>query len=104
MVAELLNAFEQAVHIAGVFAYQVPLQHMGVYGVGAVAHLAVALQPLVGHNFNNRAAHGRAAYVGNAHVGDAQGGRDGTGVDIANHGIGHFSCSFPLRTLKYFYL
>ncbi len=69
--AELLDAAEQAVHVARILSQDAALEHLGIQLVGAVAHLAIAHQALVGLDLEQDAMHRRADDIGKAHVGDA---------------------------------
>jgi hypothetical protein len=67
VVAELLDAPKDLVDLAGVLAEDAALEHQRVLFAGAVAHLAIAHQPLVGIDLDQRAP----VQHGDAHVGDA---------------------------------
>ena len=56
VAAELLDAAEQPVDVAGVFAEQPALQHQRIGGAGAVADLAEADDALVGVDLEQRRA------------------------------------------------
>ena len=79
--AELLDAPEQPVDVAGVLAEQPALQHEGEGGAGAVAHLAEADDSLVGVDLQQRGRERRADDLGDPHVGDAKLGRFRVCVD-----------------------
>ena len=81
MMAELLDAAEDLVDVAGVLAQDAALEHQGIALAAAIAHLAIAHQALVGVDLDQRAGHG-GADVGDAHVGDAQFGGFGVRVDV----------------------
>ena len=61
--AELLDLAEELVDVAGVLAEQPALQHQRVVLAGAVAHLAEAVDALVGVDPDERARHRRARTV-----------------------------------------
>ena len=81
MPAELLDAAEQAVDVAGVLAEQPALEHQRVGGAGAVPHLAEPHDALVGVDLEQRRGERRADDLGHPHVGDAKLGRLRVGVD-----------------------
>ena len=87
MAAELLDAAEQLVDIAGVFTQEPALQHQRKRGAGAVADFAEADNPLVGIDLQQRRTERRALDLGNPHVGDAQVRRAGAGVDVIKGGV-----------------
>ena len=82
VVAELLDPAKDLVHVARVLAQDAALEHQGIALAGPVAHLAIALDALVGADLDQRAAHRRADDGGDAHVGDAQVRGTGIGVDV----------------------
>jgi hypothetical protein len=80
MPAELLDAAEQAVDVAGVLAEQPALEHQRVGGAGAVPHLAEPHDALVGVDLEQRRGERGADDFGHPHVGDAKLGRLRVGV------------------------
>ena len=88
VAAELLDAAEQAVDVAGVLAEQPALQHQRVGGAGAVAHLAEPDDALVGVDLEQRRGERRADDLGHPHVGDAKLGRPGVRVDPIERLVG----------------
>ena len=70
--AELFDAAEQLLHIAGVLAQEAALQHFGIDPVPAVPDLAEADDPLVGVNLHEGAVHRGVNDVREADIGDLQ--------------------------------
>ena len=89
VAAELLDAPEQPVDVAGVLAEQPALQHEREGGAGAVAHLAEADDALVGVDLQQRGRERRADDLGDPHVGDPKLGRFRIRVDPVE---GFFRC------------
>ena len=79
-VAELLDGAEDHVHVAGVLAQEHALELERILRVPRVAHLADAVDALVGVDAHDRIVI-VAAHHGQAHVGDLEIGRAGIGVD-----------------------
>ena len=86
--AELLDAAEQPVDVAGVLAEQPALQHQRIGGAGAVAHLAEPDDALVGVDLEQRRGERRADDFGYPHVGDAKLGRLRVRVDPIERLVG----------------
>ena len=98
--AELLDAAEELVDVAGVFAEDHALEHLGVERGGAVAHLAVAADALVGVDADDvvdPVSLGMLMDLADLHVGDAQILGAGAGVLNADvHGFEPSYLYFPL--------
>ena len=54
MAAKLLDAPEQSIDVAGVFAQQAALEHQRIGGAGAVAHFAQSDNALIGVDLYQR--------------------------------------------------
>ena len=91
MAAELLDAAEQPVDIAGVLAQQPALEHQRIGRAGAVAHFAEADDALVGVDFDQRRGERRADDLGDAHVGDAKCARARRRSHIVLNCLGRFA-------------
>lgn len=70
MAAELFDAAEDLVDVAGIHAQDARLEHEGIARVGSVAHLSESHDALVGVELDQRATHRRVLDVGDAEVGD----------------------------------
>ena len=81
MAAKLLNPPEELIHVAGIFPQQTALEHEGIGAAGSVPHLAVAYDPLIGIDLQERAVLGSAVDVSDPDVGNFQLGGMGTGAD-----------------------
>ena len=79
--AELFDAAENFLDVAGIFAQDAAFEHCRISAAGGVAHLAVAGDSLIGVNLEECAALRRAVDVGKAHVRDFECGR----VDFRIH-------------------
>ena len=96
LAAELLDAAEDLVDVAGVLANEETLEHLRVKLGRAVADFAVAGNALVGLDAQERAVHGSANDVNKPHVRDLQIRGLGVGVDMGKSLfviLGHFSSS-----------
>ncbi len=90
--AELLDAPENLLHVAGVFAEDAALEHGRVSPAGGIADFAVAHNALVGVDLDQRAAFRRAVDVGKTHVGDFK----TSGVAVSWLHVGYYSLGFAL--------
>lgn len=109
VIAELLDAAENLVHIAGVLTQQQTLEHQRVYPAAALAHLAVTLQALVGDELDDGRAEGRLQ-IADLHVHDFQIRRTGAAPDVLKrfliqmiflHGNPSFFPSMFCRRLRF---
>ena len=89
MAAELLDLAENFIHIAGVLTQNAAFEHQSIGLAGGVPHLAVACDPLIGFNFQNRAALGRAVDINESHIRNFQIRRAGAGIDRMRNQIRH---------------
>jgi hypothetical protein len=82
VAAELLDAAEQAIDVAGVLAQQPALEHQRVGGAGAVANFAETDNALVGVDLEQRRAERSAGDFGDADIGNPQLARVRRGADV----------------------
>jgi len=68
VAADLLDAADILVNVAGILAQDAALEHQRIGFDAAVAHFAIAHQPLVGDELDERAP----LQVGDAHIHDFQ--------------------------------
>ncbi len=93
LTAVLLDAAENLIDVAGVFANEETLEHLRVELSGAIAHLTIARDALVGLNAQQGAVHGSADDVNKTHVRDAKITGLGVRVDMGKslfEILGHF--------------
>ena len=89
VMPELLDPAEDPIHVARIFAQDAALEQQRKARAGAIAHLPVAGEALIGVDANDRAAERRPDDVGDAHVGDAQLGGMRMAVEIGVNAISH---------------
>ena len=107
MPAELLNLAENLIYIAGIFAQNAALEHQSIGLAGCVPNLAISGEALIGFNFQNRTAFGRAVNIDETHIRDLQIRRAGAGIDRIRNHIRHgfllFQQMFPCHYSGAFY-
>ena len=82
VAAELLDLAEKLVDVAGVLAEDPALQLQRVILAGAIAHLAQAVDALVGIDSDDGRRHRHSPHHHHPHVGDLQIARFGIGVGV----------------------
>ena len=81
MAAELFDLAENFIHIAGILAQNAAFEHQSIGLTGSIPYLAVACDSLIGFNFQNCAALGRAVDINEPHIRNFQIRRAGAGID-----------------------
>ena len=78
IAAELFDAAEDLLDIAGILAEDARLEHGGVSPARSIANFPVPNEPLIGVKLEQRATLRRAVDIGKAHIGDAK----RSGIDL----------------------
>ena len=109
MSAKLLNAAEQTVDVARIFAKQPAFEHQRIGRAGAVTHFAKSDDSLVGVYFDQCRGKWGADDLGHPHIGDAKlrwlGGRIDpierlvSAIQFRHHGIFPIAVFVPARLI-----